>query len=328
MTGRDIESICVFGSTARSTSDQKSDRDVMIVSSDNHRRKRLVALWRHAGWSVASHSPRRFRKMVEAGSLFVQHLKLEGLLVRDQGGWLERELSAAERKQSYEADARASVSLALPVERFDSGALIQTYPIAADLAYVALRNFGICHLADKGEMIFDFHTIADKTGRDFGLTAGEMKLIHSLRTGKAAYRSAKKLTEIPGTIGELRAALSKFFEHRPLRELRPCAPVRDLGNGYATLRDFEAAIAENIEHHKITEITDSYARAHICKLIRNPREYAWDIRSLSPSDLEAFRWNLQALALQIPRFVDTNSMRVKTVNPAELPGRLRMFAHC
>ena len=296
MSSRNIESVCVFGSTARSASDQISDRDVMIVSGNNFRRKRLVARWTKAGWSVASYSPKRLRRMIEAGSLFVQHLKSEGLLVRDQGGWLKEKLSSAERKRSYEADAKASVSLVLPIERFDSEALIQHHPIVADLAYVALRNFGICHLADKDELVFDFYEIAEKIGRDFCLTAREMRLVRSLRAGKAAYRGGSRLAAIPGTVEELRIVFSKLFEHRPLQELRPGAPVRDLGNGYATLRDFEAAILQNLEKHRFTEFTDRHALLHICKIIKNPRVYAWDVRNSSQRALETFRRKLEALS--------------------------------
>ena len=164
MTNSRIESVCIFGSAARSSADQLSDRDVLIVSDDRYRRQHLVNYWRRAGWSVAIYSPGRMLKMIQAGSLFIQHIKLEGILLQDQNGWLEHLLQSAKKKQSYEADARASVSLALPIERFAADASIEQNLIVSDLAYVAIRNFGICYLANRGVMIFDYHRIVDHLG--------------------------------------------------------------------------------------------------------------------------------------------------------------------
>ena len=193
MTNSRIESVCIFGSAARSSADQLSDRDVLIVSDDRYRRQHLVNYWRRAGWSVAIYSPGRMLKMIQAGSLFIQHIKLEGILLQDQNGWLEHLLQSAKKKQSYEADARASVSLALPIERFAADASIEQNLIVSDLAYVAIRNFGICYLANRGVMIFDYHRIVNRLGKDFGLSSMELKLLHSLRAGKVAYRGVERL---------------------------------------------------------------------------------------------------------------------------------------
>ena len=293
-----------FGSAARSSSDQMSDRDVLVVSGDSQRRQQLFDHWRKAGWSVANYSPSRLLKMIGAGSLFIQHLKLEGILLRDQGGWLERALRSAESNQSYEADARASVSLAAPIERFASEALIQQSPIVSDLAYVALRNFGICHLADKGEMIFDYHRIVESVGNDFGLSPREMKLVHSLRAGKAAYRGLGSWNGVSHTVEELRSVLSKFFRHRPLEKIQYSSPVRDLGSGYATLRDFEAAVVTKIQEFELTGITGSLGLKRVCNVIKDPRTYAWDLRNLSQDDLESIRWELEAPNSPVARSVN------------------------
>ena len=53
--------------------------------------------------------------MIQSGSLFIQHLKLEGIIIEDNGGWLFDTLDQAKPKKSYISDAAASVSLALPI---------------------------------------------------------------------------------------------------------------------------------------------------------------------------------------------------------------------
>lgn len=295
MNTNDIESICIFGSTARISTDQLSDKDVLVVSNDRSRQQYLSKYWRKSGWSVASFSPNRLLKMIDSGSLFIQHLKFEGILLTDRHGWLEQVLKSAERKQTYEADAKASVLLALPIERFDSEALIQENLIVSDLAYVALRNFGICYLADKGEMIFDYRQIVEQLTKEFGLSASEAKLAHSLRMGKSAYRGSGGWNEIPGTVEELRFILSKFFQHRPLENIQYSEPVRDLGCGYATLRDFEAAIVNNIEiKFENSRIGGSRSLKHILKLINDPRTYAWEVRNMSQNSLESIRLTIDS----------------------------------
>lgn len=294
MRNTDVESVCVFGSAARSSSDQLSDRDVLIVASDNRRRRSLLDHWRKSGWSVASYSPSRLLKMISAGSLFIQHLKLEGILVSDQNGWLQRALESAERKQCYMLDARASVSLAAPIERFASETLVPHAPIVADLAYVALRNFGICYLADKGKLTFDYYEIVDSIGSDFGLGEREMRLARSLRAGKAAYRGFGNGDEISGTVDELRSLLSRFFVQRPLRKIQREVPVRDLGSGYAVLRDFEAVVESGLREDHVERRTALPQRKGIFNWIRNPRSYAWEVRNLSVDDVERIRTQLEA----------------------------------
>ncbi len=295
MRSKDVEGICIFGSAARSSNDQISDRDVLIVSSNISRRIHLTYKWRIAGWSVASYSPRRLEKIISAGSLFVQHLKKEGVFLEDQDNWLENTLRSAEKKESYEADAKRSVLLALPIERFSSKALIQTNLIVSDLAYVALRNFGICYLANRGEMIFDYYRIIESLGGEFGLSPDEMKLVHSLRAGKIAYREGRNYADCPGTVEELRSVLSKFFVHHPLGSIRYNTAVRDLAVGYATLRDFEASVVKEIEGQESTRIQGRGNFEHVRNLIRNPRTYAWDVRNLSQRDLESIRARLTAM---------------------------------
>lgn len=316
-----VDSICVFGSAARSSSDLISDRDVLVVADDPERRQHVVRCWRAAGWSVAAYSPTRLMKMIGTGSLFLQHLKLEGIILRDQDEWLARVLHAAGRKQSYEEDALRSVELALPIERFRPWALIGQMPIVADLAYVALRNYGICHLADRDEIVFDFHEIVKRLADEFGLCRREVRLAHSLRATKARYRGGFGGNGTFGTVEDLRLLLSKFFEHRPLEELPHNAPVRDLGSGYATLRDFEAAVVRKLEDSGMTWDRLLSGLGRVWKMIRDPRIYAWEVRNLSPVELESLRWEVDSsldteAASRTPWDLQIGNTELGRINPA------------
>jgi len=71
MNGELILSVYVFGSSARGSADDLSDRDVMIVCNNRAICDELKNEWIDSGWFVAVYSPARFTKMAMAGSLFV-----------------------------------------------------------------------------------------------------------------------------------------------------------------------------------------------------------------------------------------------------------------
>ena len=278
-----IESVCIFGSHARGSNDTISDRDVLLIAEDRNRRKHLVERWKNRGWSVACYSPSRFKKLIGAGSLFVQHLKHEGQIVSDAGKWLESCLAAAVPKKRYAGDAARSVILALPIERLEADALIANNLIAADLAFVAIRNFGVCHLADKNRLCFDYSAILAHLGKDLDLDAKTLSLLNTLRQGKAAYRKGVDDFPIRGSIGELREALSNLFELRPLLEIGSDQPIRWLGGGYPTLREFETSVVARLGHAPTAEEIEELGLSTVWRWVRSPRDYSWDIRNLSES---------------------------------------------
>lgn len=289
MTRSGIESVCVFGSSARMSTDGLSDRDVLVVASEKSRRDSIVNSWHRRGWSVAVYSPCRFLKMIEAKSLFIQHLRIEGIIVEDVNGWLTDRLQNAKPKQSYAADAQRSVILALPLERLDESVTIAQELVSADLAYVAARNFGVCYLADSGRLTFDYNQIIEGLGKEFPLSSSEVALLKSLRRGKVAYRNKRQCTEVAGTVGELRDLLSKFFVERPLGEVDQNGPIRNLRTGYGTLRDFETWMVSRM---RLGNVQLSQLGEDLClvyKRICSPRNYSWDIRNMRVEDLEAIK---------------------------------------
>ncbi len=289
-----IESVCIFGSAARSSTDVMSDRDVLVVGDDDQRRRQLVRRWRAAGWSVASYSPTRLSKMSSAGSLFVQHLRLEGIIIADNNGWLAGTLRGADKKETYEVEALKSAELALPIERFPAETLIRDVPLVADLAYVALRNFGICYLADRGDIIFDYREIVRRLSHEYRLCRAEQRLAQSLRALKVAYREGRAWGSACDTVDDLRSLLSKIFEHHPLNEIFANSPVRELGSGYATLRDFEAAVVRMLGDVEIAGNREPCGLGRLWKMIRDPRTYAWDVRNLSRNEVEELRRQVES----------------------------------
>jgi len=85
---RDAVAVMLYGSRARGTPHPKSDLDVLQLT-----RSRVVA--RAVGRvNVTSYTPAHLLRMAERGSLFVLHLREEGLTLRDEHGTLQHVLDA------------------------------------------------------------------------------------------------------------------------------------------------------------------------------------------------------------------------------------------
>lgn len=303
MKQTNIESVCVFGSTARFSADRLSDRDVLVIASDKSQRDDIVRYWRQLGWSVSVYSPSRFLKMLDSGSLFIHHLKVEGLITEDKNRWLENHLDRAEMKRSYALDAQDSVSLALPMERLNQEKSINQQLIAADLAYISVRNYGICYLADRNRLTFAYSQIVEELGKDFMLNKDEISLLQSMRIGKVSYRNGLQCSEITGTVGELRKLLSKFFSDTPLGEIEPDSPIRNLDSGYATLRDFEAWMVSAMGLDAPTHQSNKNIST-LKKWICSPQAYSWSIKNVSARKLNTVK---QVWECSLPMFTNCES---------------------
>lgn len=279
-----VESICIFGSIARSSSDELSDKDVLIVADEFERRDLLARVWQSKGWNVSMYSPRRILKMKEVGSLFLQHIKLEGRMVVDRNDWLQHLLDSSKVKDSYREDAESSIKLALPIERFSSSDLLSNRLLVADISYVSIRNLGICRAADRGEFIFDYYDVVDSLRETCHLSDEETALMRSFREGKSAYRRFDTCDSVVGTIDEIKILLEKLFGCQKLSEIPIYAPIRDLGCGYSTLRDFEASLSRRFETIP-NSINFPKAIGKILEAIRNPHKYSWEVRNLDAQKL-------------------------------------------
>ena len=255
------------------------------MSGNTGKTQQITNPWIDEGWSVATYSPRRFESMCNSGSLFVRHLQAEGRIVSDAHGWLFQKLRNFRPKKNYRTEASGSVMLAKPIERFPSDLELGTNLLAADLAFVAVRNFGICHLASTGRISFDYAEIVHQLVREFGLDARARRLLQDLRHAKARFRQSASSCNINGDVGALRHTLSRFFPEQPLSELDMAAPVRRLSGGYSMLRDLEASIQLRLGHTPCDDELERHQLEQIWKWVRDPRRYSWSVRHLCHNDL-------------------------------------------
>lgn len=202
-------SICEIGSTARGQNDQLSDKDLLAIGS-SHDVDIAVAKYRSSGWNVSRYSQTEFSEMARAHSLFVQHVKQEGVLVRDDQGFLQETLGAYRPSRDYTSKLAAAIDpirSALEIEQSYWGKLFQ-----ADILYVSIRNACILHKATVAEPEFDFESLVVWMCGTIGLTQSDRNSLLRLRALKHAYRA--RLTNMDvSIIAEIASTARKLADY-------------------------------------------------------------------------------------------------------------------
>ena len=88
-------SIMLYGSVARGTADSSSDVDVLELVESAPRSYKLGEA------NVTQYVPAHLHAMASQGSLFVLHLRQDGIILADDGGVLRRALDSYESPSSY-----------------------------------------------------------------------------------------------------------------------------------------------------------------------------------------------------------------------------------
>jgi hypothetical protein len=179
-------SVCIFGSQARRTADLLSDRDVLVVGNPSSARDHAVADWQARDWHVSVFDRVAFSRLANVRSLFVQHLKQEGRILRDDGSFLAAALESYLPKRDYSAERNDALRhiAALP---FSSGS--RWFDLClADIIYVFFRNAAILHFASTGLYCFQYDELVARVADKFGISSEEQFALFALRDLKHAYR--------------------------------------------------------------------------------------------------------------------------------------------
>ena len=270
-------SVCFFGSAARSSTDPLSDRDVLVTARSLKATRPYVREPESKGCSVALFSHARLKRMVAAGSLFVQHLKLEGKIIQDSEHWLEDCLGNFSPKNSYEEDINKSFDLIRPLERLMDE--ISSCQLASDLGYVFIRNYAINRLASQGVYLFDYRSILEELqGRQRFSDLCLNRLI-DLRKGKHAYRAGMPHVAKKSLGHEVASSISEACPELNLEAVSSSTGIRRFNLPYATLRDCEATLLSK-ESFRSSARINKKRLDQVQRPIRKPREYSWQVRSI------------------------------------------------
>lgn len=274
----------LFGSASRGDADALSDRDILIVDDDTAILRKRAAVLTCEGWSVASYTFAKLDAIAAKGALFVQHLKLESEILEDHQGRLAKILGSYRPKSDYRqelAENSRLAAIAASVPSGGGGALL-----AADILYVAVRNFGVLRLAERGIHKYSFSSILSSLESEKLIGEQGKESLASLRFLKCIYRSGER-THGAHTVDVLNQALLKLPKgHFPasVRPKHPIAIIHDempVGtSAYLLLRDLERRFLalQAIE-------SDCGAREELRQLkkwIENPRAYASFAATVAP----------------------------------------------
>jgi len=278
MNSKNDVSVCIFGSHSRGSKDEVSDKDVLICGSSRSEAYSLIHDWEEMGWSVAFYTWKRLDLMSKAGSLFLQHLKLEGDIIIDGSSRLKNVLKEYQPRKHYDEDFNSSLELFRPTERIVKST--QAAACMGDVLYTFLRNAMILKLADKEIYLFDYSKLLEEFQQQGLLCENDVGILKKLRLLKAAYRSRnfKFLNEIE-IFEKSKPIVSAMFQ---LTSSEICAysDIRCFKLPYATLRDIEVRLVSQFGIPFLENSNDQTLQK-LWSMICDPRGYSWRTKSLN-----------------------------------------------
>ena len=189
-----VESLALYGSTARGDSDFHSDCDILLVDDCVTRLFATASILRHRGYSCATYTWSSLEHMAAHGSLFIQHLRTEAVILSDRRGRLGAFLQAYSPLADYSRDIDSTRDVIALTETMAN--CRQSVGWACDVLAVAVRNIGILSLANEGRYAFSFDSVLCGL-RDIGtLISTDIAILRTLRAFKSHYR-ARRYESLP-----------------------------------------------------------------------------------------------------------------------------------
>lgn len=261
-------SIYVIGSVAREASDTLSDKDLLAVGAPAEVSK-AVSGYVSNGWNIARYSKLEFEGMVNSQSLFVQHVKQDGRVVRDDNGYLKRILDCYTAKHDYTRQLPGAIEPIRSLGAIELGYWGKLFQ--ADILYVAVRNACILHRATYASPEFDFKRLIEWVGGAAGLTTSDEEVLLRLRSLKHAYRArcttvdVSSVFEAANTAKKLADYWASLF----------CSTVNEqkCSNGYFELRALEGQLIRAVGPIYMDKLERKHELAELWATIRNSDPY-------------------------------------------------------
>lgn len=281
---RPTSSEALFGSAARGDADALSDRDVLIVDDDVKRLAARTAELQANGVSVASYTFAKLAALAKMGALFVQHLKLEALVTRDDGARLSRLLKDFEPRTDYSFEIAENAKLSALAGAVPTGG--RGLLLAADILYVSVRNHGVLSLAERGVHVYAFDAVAAGLEVTGLIAPGGARALGALRFLKCLYRNGEAGggEAVRSVIESALGVLPSEYFPRQIRGLSPhelsVIKIPADASAYVVLRDLERRLIalETLGH----DIGCDEKLARLQRWIVNPRAYAAMSYRLAP----------------------------------------------
>ena len=178
----------IYGSAARQDDDIYSDKDMLIVSNRiNEHINNLARAHEAIGWNCAIYTFNQLKSLANSGSLFIQHLRQDGIKIRDKCGKLTHIISSFSAKTSYTDDILSAKKF------FEALKYVEFSPLgilwALDVIIVGLRNYSILTSAQNNLYEFSYKNLIINFSATANLTHDEKEILLSLRKYKHIFRN-------------------------------------------------------------------------------------------------------------------------------------------
>ena len=216
--------------------------------------------------------------MANAGSLFIQHLKQDGLILEDTTGILNDILSVYEPKPDYSAEIIESLSALQLLERLPSSHELDYW--SADVLHVLLRNLGILRLANEGLYEFSFHSIAQQLSNLQLIALEDLEVFEVLRAAKSAYRSGRlPISPAKNIVEDGLVVLEKLFGISLERSHTLDFIIPDHAQPYFNRRAMEKILVAYNGLPRSHRSALSQSEKKIWSRVMDPRAYSWVVKT-------------------------------------------------
>lgn len=205
-----MEAVVLFGSQVSGGSDIRSDQDLLVVC-DINKKKSKIKKYTDLGYSVSIYSDKQLFLMKEHGSLFLQHLKLESLILQDENNLFKKFISTCIITHPSDKELKSCVNSIINSLQCPISSELSWWH--ADYLYVLSRDYFIKYFAKTDRLIFNINKLSKAIKGEFNLSQSEVDTLLKLRKAKSLYRSNNKTPQsMTRIVNDWSATLSKMLK--------------------------------------------------------------------------------------------------------------------
>jgi hypothetical protein len=243
-------STALFGSVARGDRDEFSDIDLLVVGDNSAELTEHAQALASKGFACSTYTWSKLRYIADRGSLFVAHLKYEGIILTDPQNRLKQLLESYQARASYRGLKQDAVRIVQLLAAVPDNAAGHSW--ACDVLFTAFRTFAVPHLAERGKFRFAHGELVNGLCHERCDLEEFREAFLNLRRAKSLYR--RRMSDTVGcTENSLRRSalgLARLFGRGvPLRKrsVKECLgqTIVELSKprrrGYLNLRSIERA---------------------------------------------------------------------------------------
>jgi len=251
--------IVKYGSSARGDADTYSDRDILVVGN-------IPNELRADNLDIVRYTKNRLKRLREIESLFLVHLRKEGIVIKDDNHWMNDFLiSIPDYVPTPKILKRAFQNLSVAVSLVPTKAVL---PCWFDIIFVFLRDLLVKLNAVNKKYIFAPDRLLEFL--DIKQKDKIQRIIKISREIKSDYRknTKQKIFLDPLWVSKLLTSSFNLNTSNTGHE-------RVLKNS----RDFDSYLVLRLVEYGILAENICSGNAQLMKYIKNPSRYAWDIRN-------------------------------------------------